>query len=711
MYPKFVANTWRVWSNGHALNAAARRLLFYDETYPILLFLRKNTPPGAVVILPPRAFVKSQVASRRAPGEDLVPLLGTSSSAYGVLYPRIPVMFDDASPWKEKATHLLVWDWWGLDLVDSSIPRTEANRLRLFEAPSGTGAAPAPLPRIRQQTADDCTGPDRWITPALFLGLLILAAFGDGMYRLLGRMRLRPRTAGSVEWIAWRMLLALAIVPWLAVSYDLAGIPFTRGSMTAAAVAVLVAGFAAQRPGFRRGRSVLVEAPRGGPAAAAAVVGAAAVVVGAPAADPATRRTPDPIGLFRSPAALVLIVATGTIVLGSLVQVAILPERNYDAIVGYDLVGKILAAEGKLRSSIFDRIVYNAQSVYAPFTSTNNGFGYLFFEAVPRLWVPWLLVGFLLAFGSWVRRRTGSATLAALATFLVLLPQALLTQGATEARPDLPSMVYTAFAALVVIDLFRGRGGYGAPTVLILVATTARTENILFGVALAAACFLVRPSPPGRWRVVGMVLVPTAFFLFWNLAFVKGLIGYDPAAHFRRLDFAPDRVIEIVRRAFAIMAWPQAFGEFIVVVVAGPLAWSAWRLARRRARGDEDRPGALEGPGTAAGATQDPAGEEPVSAGTTPAAPTDDVSGKLLLLAGLMFVFYLAFFYAWDPELNPLWTMIDTFKRGFFRFVPLLLVALLALPPLAGWLRRCDGVVVPGASALPASADRVGDTT
>jgi hypothetical protein len=66
------------------------------------------------------------------------------------------------------------------------------------------------------------------------------------------------------------------------------------------------------------------------------------------------------------------------------------------------------------------------------------------------------------------------------------------------------------------------------------------------------------------------------------------------------------------------------------------------------------------------------------------------VSGKLLLLLGVCFVFYLPYFYQWNPELNPLWTMHHTFKRGFFRFVPGLVVAVLASAPVAALLRRCD---------------------
>lgn len=664
MYPRFAANSWKVWSNGHRMTAAERRLLFYDKTYPVLLEVRRSTPPEAVVLLPPHDFVKSRFALGRPPGDDMVPLLGSSSSAYGVLYPRVPVMFDEASPWRQRVTNLLVWDWWGLELVDPSLVHTEANRVQLFEAPARSVAAPAPLPLIRRPPIDDRTGPDRWVTPATLLGLVILTAFGDGAYRLLGRCHFRPPTNGPAEGIAWRMLLAPAVVPWLVVFYDLAGIPFTQVSAAVAAVVLLGAGFWALRPGLGPGPRIQPGIPRAG----------LPEIDGAPPAIPPPVRTTWVAGLLRSPAAVVLTVAAGTLILMSLVHVAILPERDYDANVGFGLVGKILAAEGRLRCSVFERIVFHAQSVYAPFAAANTGFGYLFFEAVPRLWVPWSIGGFLLALGSWVRRRTGSATIAALTAFLVLLPQALLTQSATEARPDLPSMIYTVFAALAVIDLLRGRGGYGPPAMLILVATTARSENVLFGAALATAAFLARPSPSGRAKLVWLVALPAAFFVFWNIVFVKGLIGYDPAVHFARLDFAPARVVEIVRRAMAIIAWPQAFGEFVVVVVAAPLGWLGWRLGRRRSRAPSGAP----------------AGE--------------DLSGTLLLLAGLMFVFYIPLFYAWDPQLHALETMRNTFKRGFFRFMPLLLLALLALPPLAARLRRCDG------EAEPASSGRVSDT-
>ena len=55
-----------------------------------------------------------------------------------------------------------------------------------------------------------------------------------------------------------------------------------------------------------------------------------------------------------------------------------------------------------------------------------------------------------------------------------------------------------------------------------------------------------------------------------------------------------------------------------------------------------------------------------------------------------MFIFYMPFFYMWNEELNPLWTLEYTFKRGFLRLVPGFLIAFMAAPPVTWLLRRCD---------------------
>ncbi len=556
-----------------------------------------------------------------------------------------------------------------------------------------------------------------WFSPGLVLGLVALALAGDGLYRILRRAGILPDAdpagadpaadpapvsaererlraelrLGEQESAGLRILLALSFVPWAGMLLDLARIPIRQGTLLAVAALVFSAGLAAD--GFlRRGRSVSFASrfPK----------------------MPRLRWSVVFAGPGRSPAAWLLSLGCASLIFMSWIHTTLVPERNYDALVGYDLVGKVMAAEGRLRSSIFSRIVFNAQAIYPPFTSVNDGFWYLFHPAAPRLWVPLLAAGFLLVFGARVRRWTGSPTAAALASFLVFLPTALLFQ-LTVAQTDLPSMVFIALAVMAVAEWPGGsrvatggaagtatrdpaagaapagsaragvvaddsaRAGERIPAppgvtpassgpmpagpvaLYLFLAATARTENVVFGAALTVIALL--RGKAGRWRGLWWTALPLAFFLFWNLLYVKTLFGYNPSAHFRNpgLDFG--RMAEVLGRAVTIAAQPKWFGEFSwLVVLLAPL----WMLGRRGER-----------------------------RGAWPSAP--DYTGRILLFSAVMFVFYMPYFYFWDPVLNPLTTMDDTFKRGFFRFMPGVMAAFVACPPVLRFLRKCEAAPDP----------------
>jgi len=471
---------------------------------------------------------------------------------------------------------------------------------------------------------------------ALVVGLLVLLAIGDGLLRLLGRAGL-VRASGASEALGLRILLALAAVPWFCLLLDLTTIPITRPAFGLIALVLLAAGAFVDRGGWI---GLLLQMLR----------------EEGPHWDRGATWSRLRAAIARAPAAAILALAAASIVLFSLTQIRLSAPRAYDALVGYDAVGKVMAYEGRLRSTLFTHITYDAQCVYPPFTSCNQGFWYLFYPPIQRLWVPLLAASFVLAYWSWVRRWTASATAAAVATFLTLLPPELAFH-VTEGQTDLPSMVYTTMGLLSAVAWLRGRGGAGPVALFMLCATTARSENVLFAAAFALAGFIgVRAR---RWQALWVVALPAAFFVFWNILYVRGLLGYDPSAHFRReVPIDPGRMAEVLRLAVKILWSHGAFGEFAWMI---PLTVGLWLLGRwgRRAR----RHAAVEDPG---------------------------VTGPILLLTGLGFIFYMSYFYMWDDVLNPLWSMEHTYKRGAFRFIPPLLAALVAAPPLLRLLRRCE---------------------
>ncbi len=490
---------------------------------------------------------------------------------------------------------------------------------------------------------------DPVVGPGLFWGLLVLALLGDGCYRLLGRAGLLPRSRVDLaDRIGLRILLALTAVPFTCVLFDSLHVPIGRMSLSIWSVLLFACGMAAEGRIARGLRPARPVSPVGDADPDARPSG-----TGAP-------RRPD---LLRSPAALVLASATAAVVIFGMFQALWVPVRTYDALVGFDLIAKVMAFEGKIRSSVFDRIVFNAQSVYAPFTATNSGFWYIFRPSAPALWVPLLALGFLLVAWRQVRDWTGSPTAASLACFLMLLPKPF-TFALTVPHTDLPAAAFCALAIFAGVETLRGREGVAAPTFYLLAATTARSENVLFALALAAAIMIRAPRTDGppparrsRLAPLWIAAVPLAFFAFWNLLFVRFGIGYDPGEYFRSPGVDPARMAEVFRRAVQLVGRPELYGEYGWIILILPLLWAAGRIRRAERLLGPRRP---------------------------------DTTGLLLVVSAVLFCAYMGFFYLWNEDLNPLWTMEYTFKRGFLRFIPGIAAAFVASPPVLALLRRCE---------------------
>ena len=134
-YFVFARRSLLVWTTGRSLTLNARQSQAYDETYPVLLYLRENLPPDAVVLLPPESFIIGQVTGD--PNSGNIPLLSSPSSVYNFIYPRVPVHWGDPSPWKDKVDYILVWHHWGLKAVDPQAVPGPDNDIALYPWPAG----------------------------------------------------------------------------------------------------------------------------------------------------------------------------------------------------------------------------------------------------------------------------------------------------------------------------------------------------------------------------------------------------------------------------------------------------------------------------------------------------------------------------------------------------------------------------------------------
>jgi hypothetical protein len=134
-YVAFAVKSWGAWQSGHQLPLARREMVIYDKTFPVLLYLDQAAPADAVILMPPRQFVIDRYNRKNE-----IPLLASPSSAYNFIYPRVPVHYGDPSPCKDRLTHILIWEHWGLDIVAPGTPETEENRVELLPWPAGRKA-------------------------------------------------------------------------------------------------------------------------------------------------------------------------------------------------------------------------------------------------------------------------------------------------------------------------------------------------------------------------------------------------------------------------------------------------------------------------------------------------------------------------------------------------------------------------------------------
>ena len=131
-YTEFAINAWKALKVSRAYPMERRREALYGDTYDLLRSLRDATPPDAVILLPPIGFIMEKHGGQ-------IPVMGSPSSAYSIIYPRVPVHYGSASPCKDKITHMLVWEHWGLHFMNPPPEPTEQNRIQLMPVLKGGG--------------------------------------------------------------------------------------------------------------------------------------------------------------------------------------------------------------------------------------------------------------------------------------------------------------------------------------------------------------------------------------------------------------------------------------------------------------------------------------------------------------------------------------------------------------------------------------------
>lgn len=132
---------------------------------------------------------------------------------------------------------------------------------------------------------------------------------------------------------------------------------------------------------------------------------------------------------------------------------------EYDSIVGYDMLAKTIAKEGKLITSFFQYPYQNTIDIlrftYPPFVSSSFAFAYMSGFENSKIITILLFVSFLFAFYGLLRQKINDTWTMLITLIMMLTPEFF--SHASLALSNLPNGIFTSLSAICIIFYFQER--------------------------------------------------------------------------------------------------------------------------------------------------------------------------------------------------------------------------------------------------------------
>jgi len=327
------------------------------------------------------------------------------------------------------------------------------------------------------------------------------------------------------------------------------------------------------------------------------------------------------------------------------------PVIPFDTLVGPDLVATYAVREGHLISSIFTThlptaSLYSNQPFYAPFTMLMQVMYLLTGLPFGKIWLTLLVVSFSLFLYAELRQTVHPLLVTVLLLFYWCSPE--LYAYTFLLQTDYANMTFFA-ASVWLLHRYRStgqRGQLGLSILLMTLACWARSETIFF-VPISMGMVIAKVYPWPNRRALGLSLLagflPALAVLFWNLVFVRGYLPIQPQLGRGLFDFSSFRYGQTYAAMnedviFNLTYWNYLLFFFSILTALNLILFS-------------DRRGLY----------------------------------FLIWLAGLYGIFGLIIQHIEGAN------VAYTFRRGFFKFIPLMMMYLASttlFARLSGWLWR-----------------------
>ncbi len=326
---------------------------------------------------------------------------------------------------------------------------------------------------------------------------------------------------------------------------------------------------------------------------------------------------------------LMIFLAICFLIFSSIAKNLFWPTTSYDSVAGYDLMGKVIATEGKIHVSLFDLNLVGRRGIYPPLVEGSFAFAYLWGISSSKIIISLFYISLILIFYPLLRKYVDEVNAVFFCLILIVTPE--MFAHSSLSLSNLPSAVYAGLGLIYLFVWFgkREKHLFYIASILLALNLWARNDGIVFN--FAGLLLLIYDSIRSkRWNEpILFFLITFSPFICWTI-YLKLIIGISQDRFVDHLFWDSGRIKTIFLWVKSLLSNTNLYGLTFY------LFFLAIFLNIKNVLKDKQR---------------------------------------LLILIFLSFLFYCMIYYQFDDlKQDPLNAMMSTsFKRAMFYFVPLVL--------------------------------------
>lgn len=304
------------------------------------------------------------------------------------------------------------------------------------------------------------------------------------------------------------------------------------------------------------------------------------------------------------------------------------PVTAYDSVAGYDMMGKVIAHEGRILVSLFKWNLQGPRGIYPPLAEGSFAYAYLFGLTSSKLMISMYYISFIFVFYALLRKYTNRLSAALFSLILIATPEMYAFSSLSNTN-----VMGAAFAGLGIIYLFiwtdrKNKYELYIASILMAMNVWLRSDGIVFNIS-GFLIVLYQAFKDKNWKsLLTYSVIAFIPFIVWTV-YLKFAIGVIQDRFVNHLFWDSDRLKKLLDWIGKLLTNTSYYGWTFFIFFASVL------LNIKNIHKDKT---------------------------------------KLLFLIVVSFLAYAAVYYQLDDlKQDPLDSMMkNSFRRGLFYFIPMI---------------------------------------